>query len=157
AAQRPHGHRRPLHRAPAGHPADQVPRDAGARQAADAGRQRDGEPRAPGRDRPLPHPVGTAADRLAVGRLAGRLPDGLRDARHRHGVLRPDRLPLRHARDHRAHGRPVAHPAPRRRPRPDGGRARADLHGDRRDHRLGVRLLVLRDRGSRAHRRADAV
>src|SRR3954468_19676334 len=147
-AQRPHGHRRAVHRPAARHGprALRVTARRGHAPAA-ADRSRRGQVRVRGRDARVPVAVGAPADRVAVGGLAGGLPHGLRLARDRGRV----RGHARHAdADARAggaarrdlEGRPACGGL-----RPARGGAGADLHGHRDRRRSRLRLLVPHPRG----------
>src|SRR3954452_5947329 len=150
-AQRSHGYGWPVHRAAPRHSARPLRRSSGSGYAqASANRPRAGGLRARRRDARLPDAVGAAADRVAVGRLAGRLPDGLGQPRHRRGLRGDDRVADGHARARGQARRDLEGRAPGRRDRPARRRAGADLHGHRDRRRARVRLLVPEHRGARA-------
>src|SRR3954452_25606148 len=150
-AQRSHGYGWPVHRAAPRHSARPLRRSSRSGYAqASANRPRAGGLRARRRDARLPDALGAAADRMAVGRLAGRLPHGLGQPRHRRGLRGDDRVADG---DPRARGqarRDLEGRAAGRRDRPARRRAGADLHGHRDRRRARVRLLVPDHRGARA-------
>ncbi len=98
-ADRPDRHRRAVRRPPPGYRARPVPRPARGVLARAPARRRPPRPRDPRRDdRGQPPVLGADPGGLAVGRLAGRVPDRQRELRDPHRVRGPARGALRGAR-----------------------------------------------------------
>ena len=129
--QRSLRYRRPVHRPPSRHGAGPLPGRCGAVLGAAPAGRRAARPRPAARGaRAVPIAVRAPARRLAVDRLAGRLPDGLRDRGDRHGDDRLPRVADAHDGPGQAGGsRLEARPARRRAP-PGARRARADLRSE---------------------------